>query len=241
MYSIEDLASAEKILLLLDGYRKLNLEDFGWADKDVIEGKMGRKFASDWKEVRQLLLKFARHAASQRQLLKLASYQNTLRQVGMGISSISMVLVASGAISGTFGYAWGRDIPKILGYAAWPLLIGLSVAMLGPPLIAWKISMALERMFDRKQDFVREADLTLKNACQKIIFGIVDYLKSGNLDDVTKKKSIIGYFKRRKKEKTERGERSFGVFHLDYAKIKVAKKPNLFRKYYMVTPVLDES
>jgi hypothetical protein len=241
IYSIEDLAAAKKILLLLDGYRKLNIEDFGWADKEVTQGKMGGGFASEWREIRKLLLKFARIAGSQRQLLKLANYQQGARQVGLIISSISMVLVSMGAISAMFGYAWGRNIPAILGYTVWPLLIGLTLTLFGPVFIARKISIALERMFERKRDFVQEADLTLKNVCQRIIYSIVEYLKSGKKEDVTRKKGIFEHFKRGNKEKTEKKKRLFAVFHLDYAKIQVVKKPYLFRKYYMVNPVLDEN
>ncbi len=215
-YRIEDLKAAKKILMLLDGYRRLNIEDFAWADKEVKEGKMGVKFSKDWKKIREVMLKFAREAGSQRRLLNLAALQQILIQAGLVISAITTLLVTLSMVAFLFHYEWAKLVPEILSYAFIPLAIGIVIMLAGPPLISRKISLELEKFFARKKDLVLKADPTLKDAAQKIINSISEAIKTGDLK-VKKKK-----------------DRELGLFNIDYDGIKIIKKPSLFRKYYVV-------
>ncbi|MEM0006722.1 MAG: hypothetical protein QXR89_00430 [Candidatus Bathyarchaeia archaeon] len=217
-YKIEDLKAAKKILMLVDGYRKLNIEDFAWADKEVKEGKMGVKFSKDWKEIREIMLKFAREAGSQRRLLNLAALQQILIQAGLVISAITTLLATLSMVAFLFHFEWARLVPEILSYALIPLAIGIVVMLAGPPLIARKISSELEKFFARKRDLVVKADPILKDAAQKIINGISEGIKNGDLK-VKKRKAY-----------------ELGLFNTDYDGIKIVKKPSFFRKYYIVLP-----
>ncbi len=217
-YKIEDLKAAKKILMLIDGYRRLNIEDFAWADKEIKEGKMGVKFSKDWKEIREVMLKFAREAGSQRRLLNLAALQQILIQAGLVISAITTLLTTLSIVAFLFHFEWAKLIPEILSYALIPLAIGIAVMLAGPPLISRKISSELEKFFARKKDFVVKADLKLKDTAQKIINSISEAIKNGDLK-----------VKKRK-------EYELGLFNVDYNGIKIVKKPSFFRKYYIVLP-----
>ena len=217
-YKIEDLKAAKKIHMLIDGYRRLNIEDFAWADKEIKEGKMGVKFSKDWKEIREVMLKFAREAGSQRRLLNLAALQQILIQAGLVISAITTLLTTLSIVAFLFHFEWAKLIPEILSYALIPLAIGIAVMLAGPPLISRKISSELEKFFARKKDFVVKADLKLKDTAQKIINSISEAIKNGDLK-----------VKKRK-------EYELGLFNVDYNGIKIVKKPSFFRKYYIVLP-----
>lgn len=217
-YKIEDLKTAKRILMLIDGYRRLNIEDFAWADKEVKEGKMGVKFSKDWKEIREIMLKFAREAGSQRHLLNLAALQQVLIQAGLVISAITTLIATLSMVAFLFHFEWARLVPEILSYAFIPLAIGIVVMLAGPPLISRKISSELEKFFTRKKDLVVKADPILKDASQKIINSISEAIKNGN-SKVKKRKDY-----------------ELGLFNIDYNGIKVIKKPSLFRKYYVVLP-----
>jgi len=218
LYKIEDLKTAKKILMLIDGYRKLNIEDFAWADKEVKQGKMGTIFSKEWREIREVLLKFAREAGSQRNLLNLAALQQILIQVGLVMSAITTLLATLSVVAFVFHFQWMKLIPEILSYAFIPLLIGIAVMLVGPPLISRRISSELERFFARKRDFVVKADLALKNVAQRIIYSISRAVENGDLK-----------VKRRK-------DCELGLFNIDYDGIQIIKKPSLFRKYYIVLP-----
>jgi hypothetical protein len=217
-YKIEDLKAAKKILMLIDGYRRLNIEDFEWADREVKEGKMGKRFSQDWKEIRELMLKFAREAGSQRHLLNLAALQQILLQVGLVVSAITTLLTTLSMMAFLFHLEWAKIIPEILTYALIPLIIGIAIMFAGPPLIARKITSELEKFYQKRKDFVSRADVVLKDAAQKIIYSIIQEIKNGNLE-IKKKK-----------------EYEFGLFNMDYKGVKIVKKPSLFRKYYIVIP-----
>lgn len=218
-YLIKDFSAAKKILMLIDGYRKLNFEDFKWADTVVKEGKMGKRFASEWRKTREILLKFAREAGSQTDLLNLAALQQILLQVGLIVSAITMLLSTLVAMSFAFHLEWAKGFQEIFVYAIIPLAIGLMATFLGPPLIARRISAKLERIFARKQDFVKKFDDELKCFAQKLIDSMIYSIKNGEIE-IKKKK-----------------EHELGLFNLDYKGIKVVKKPYFFRKYYIV--ILD--
>ncbi|NWF86764.1 hypothetical protein HXY32_02995 [Candidatus Bathyarchaeota archaeon] len=218
LYAIEDLKAAKKILMLLDGYRMLNLEDFEWADKEVKEGRMGKKFASEWKEIREILLKFAREAGSQKRLLNLAALQQILLQVGMIISAITTLLSTIGAMAFAFHLGWASFFPTVLGYAFIPLIIGLTIMFAGPPLVARKLASELEKFYERKQEFVKKANVALRIVVQKIIYSVIEAIKTGKVE-IKKKKDY-----------------EIGIFHLDYEGIKVVKNPSFLRKYYIVIP-----
>jgi len=218
LYKITDLKTAKKILMLIDGYRILNIEDFAWADKEVKEGKMGKRFSSDWKEIREVMLKFAREAGSQRHLLNLAALQQILLQFGLVISSITTLLTTLSMVAFLFHFEWAKMIPEILTYALIPLIIGIVIMFAGPPLIARKITSELEKFYQKRKDFVNMADVLLRNTAQKIIYSIIQEVKKGNLK-VKKKK-----------------EYELGLFNTDYKRVKIVKKPSLFRKYYIVVP-----
>jgi|GEM_PF-6823438 len=217
-YNIEDLRTAKKILMLIDGYRRLNIEDFAWADKEVKEGKMGLKFSKDWKEIRATMLKFAREAGSQKHLLNLAALQQILIQVGLVISAITTLLATLSMVAFLFHFEWAELVPKILSYAFIPLAIGIMIMLIGPPLISRKISSELEKFFARKKNLVINADLKLKDAAQKIIDSISEAIRNDKL--------------KIKKEK----DCELGLFNTDYDGIKIVKKPSIFRKYYIVIP-----
>ena len=217
-YAIKDLKTAKKILMLLDGYRKFNVEDFGWADQEVREGKMGRKFARDWKEIRRILLKFAQIPASEKRLLNLAALQQILLQLGIIMSSIAMLLMTLGILSFVFQLEWAMVIPKILQYITIPLVIGLALVLAGPPLIARKITSKVEKYYGRRSEFVEKSHARLKEAAQKIIYSIIEGIKNKEI----------------KVEKEK--EYEFGLFNIDYEGIKIVKEPSLFRKYYIVVP-----
>jgi hypothetical protein len=218
LYKIEDLKAAKKILMLIDGYRRLNIEDFAWADEEVKEGKMGAKFSRDWKEIREVMLKFAREAGSQRHLLNLAALQQILIQAGLVISAITTLLATLSMVAFVFHFEWAKLVPEILSYAFIPLIIGIAVMLAGPPIISRKISSELEKFFARKRDFVIKADLALKDTAQRIINSISQAIENGDLK-----------VKKRK-------ECELGLFNVDYNGIKIIKKPSLFRKYYVVLP-----
>jgi len=218
LYRIKDLKAAKKILMLIDGYRKLNIEDFEWADREVKDGKMGKRFSQDWKQIRELMLKFAREGGSQRHLLDLAALQQILLQVGLIASAITTLLTTLSMMAFVFHLEWAKIIPEILSYALIPLIIVITVMFAGPPLIARKISSELEKFYQKRKEFVNRADAVLKDAAQKIIYSIIQEIKNGNLE-VKKKK-----------------EYEFGIFNMDYKGIKVVKKPSFLRKYYIVIP-----
>lgn len=220
LYKIEDLKAAKKILMLIDGYRKLNIEDFEWADTEVKNGKMGKRFSQDWKEIRELMLKFAREAGSQGHLLNLAALQQILLQVGLVVSAITTLLTTLSMTAFLFHLEWAKIIPEILTYALIPLIIGIAIMFAGPPLIARKITSELEKFYQRRRDFVSKANLVLKDAAQKIIYSIIHEINKGSLE-VKKKK-----------------EYELGLFNTDYKGVKIVKKPSLFRKYYIVIPEL---
>lgn len=217
LYKIVDLKAAKKILMLIDGYRKLNIEDFEWADKEVKDGKMGKRFSQDWKEIRELMLKFAREAGSQRHLLNLAALQQILIQFGLVISAITTLLTTLSMVAFLFHLEWAKMVPEILTYALIPLIIGIVIMFAGPPLIARKITSELEKFYQRRKDFVSMADTMLRDVAQKIIYSIIQEIKNGNLE-VKKKKDY-----------------EFGLFNIDYKGVKIVKKPSLFRRYYIVT------
>ncbi|MEM3578102.1 MAG: hypothetical protein QXX51_06600 [Candidatus Bathyarchaeia archaeon] len=217
-YKITDLKTAKKVLMLIDGYRILNIEDFAWADKEVKEGKMGKRFSQDWKGVREVMLKFAREAGSQKHLLNLAALQQILLQFGLVISAITTLLTTLSMVAFLFHFEWAKMIPEILTYALIPLIIGIVIMVAGPPLIARKITSELEKFYEKRQDFVNMADALLKDAAQKIIYSIIQEVKNGNL------------------EVKKRKEYELGVFNTDYRGVKIVKKPSLFRKYYIVVP-----
>jgi ABC-type multidrug transport system fused ATPase/permease subunit len=218
LYKIVDLKAAKKILMLIDGYRKLNIEDFEWADKEVKDGKMGKRFSQDWKQIRELMLKFAREAGSQRHLLDLAALQQILLQVGLVVSAITTLLTTLSMMAFVFHLEWAKIIPEVLTYALIPLVIGIAIMFAGPPLIARKITSELERFYQKRKDLVSRADAVFKDAVQRIIDSIIQEIKNGNLE-VKKKK-----------------EYKFGLFNMDYKGVKIVKKPSLFRKYYIVIP-----
>lgn len=218
VYVIKDLKVFKKIILLLDGYRKLNIEDFQWADEEVSEGKLGNKFARDWKEVRKMMLKFARMAGSQRHLLNLAALQQILLQAGFVLSSITLLLMTLGIVSFIFQYKWAKLIPQILKYAAIPLIIGLTLIFAGPPLIARKITAELEEYYKKKPEFLKESNTKLKHVVQKMIYSLMEGIKNNKI------------------QVEKESEYEFGLFNIDYKGIRVVKKPGFFRKYYIVAP-----
>ncbi|MEM3479458.1 MAG: hypothetical protein QXV74_05395, partial [Candidatus Bathyarchaeia archaeon] len=145
---ITDLKVAKKILMLIDGYRILNIEDFAWADKEVKEGKMGKRFSQDWKGVREVMLKFAREAGSQKHLLNLAALQQILLQFGLVISAITTLLTTLSMVAFLFHFEWAKMIPEILTYSLIPLILGIVIMVAGPPLIARKITSELEKFYE---------------------------------------------------------------------------------------------
>jgi len=218
VYVIKDLKAFKKIIMLLDGYRKLNVEDFQWADEEVSDGKLGNKFARDWKEIRKTLLKFARIAGSQKRFLNLAALQQILFQIGFVLSAITVLLMTLGIVSFIFQYKWAKLIPQILKYLTIPLVIGLTLILAGPPLIARKLTAELEKYYKRKAEFLKESNIKLKKMVQKMIYSLIFAIKNNKIQV--------------KKEK----DYEFGLFNIDYEGIKIVKEPSFFRKYYIVTP-----
>jgi len=218
VYVIKDLKAFKKIIMLLDGYRKLNVEDFQWADEEVSDGKLGNKFARDWKEIRKTLLKFARIAGSQKRFLNLAALQQILFQIGFVLSAITVLLMTLGIVSFIFQYKWAKLIPQILKYLTIPLVIGLTLILVGPPLIARKLTAELEKYYKRKAEFLKESNIKLKKMVQKMIYSLIFAIKNNKIQV--------------KKEK----DYEFGLFNVDYEGIKIVKEPSFFRKYYIVTP-----
>ncbi len=218
VYVIKDLKAFKKIIMLLDGYRKLNVEDFQWADEEVSDGKLGNKFARDWKEIRKTLLKFARIAGSQKRFLNLAALQQILFQIGFVLSAITVLLMTLGIVSFIFQYKWAKLIPQILKYLTIPLVIGLTLILAGPPLIARKLTAELEKYYKRKAEFLKESNIKLKKMVQKMIYSLIFAIKNNKIQV--------------KKEK----DYEFGLFNVDYEGIKIVKEPSFFRKYYIVTP-----
>jgi hypothetical protein len=220
-YAIRDLKMAKKILLLLDGYRAFDFEDFEWADRGVKEGKMGKRFEQEWREIREILLKLAREAGSKREFLKLALLQQALFFGGYIVSTICTLLSVIGAISFMFIPEWKEIFMKILTYAFVPLIISLILTLIGPPLIAKKITRGLEKHFEKKRRLVKNVDIQLQNIAQKIIYSIAYGIKSGRI-------------------KIKSKDYELGVFHVDYDGIRILKRPSLFRRYYIVIPNLEK-
>jgi len=218
VYVIKDLKAFKKIIMLLDGYRKLNVEDFQWADEEVSDGKLGNKFARDWKEIRKILLKFARIAGSQKRFLNLAALQQILFQMGFVLSAITVLLMTLGIVSFIFQYKWAKLIPQILKYLTIPLVIGLTLILAGPPLIARKLTVELEKYYKRKAEFLKESNIKLKKMVQKMIYSLIFAIKNNKIQ-VEKEKDY-----------------EFGLFNIDYDGIKIVKEPSFFRKYYIVRP-----
>ncbi len=214
-YKINDLKVAKKILMLIDGYRKFNIEDFEWADKEVREKKMGIRFMSDWKIIREVMLKFAIEAGSQRHLLKLAALQQLLIQIGLVISSITTILATSVALSRLFRFQWADFIFNIFSYAIIPLIIAMLITFISPPIIARKISLKLEDYYYKKSEFVNRANRLLFRVAQNIIYSIAENIRTGGSKTKGKKDYEIW------------------LFNVDYKGIKVKKKPFLFRGYYV--------
>lgn len=214
-YKISDLKTAKKILMLIDGYRKFNIEDFEWADKEVREKKMGMRFMSDWKIIREVMLKFAVEAGSQRHLLKLAAIQQLFIQIGLVISSVAMILATSVAVSRLFRFEWADLIFNIFSYAIIPLVVAMLITFITPPIIARKISIKLEDYYHKKSEFVNRADRLLFRVAQNIINSIAENIRTGRLETKRKKDYEIW------------------LFNVDYKGIKVKKKPFLFRGYYV--------
>lgn len=216
-YRINDLKVAKKILMLIDGYRKFNIEDFEWADKEVREKKMGVRFMSEWKKIREIMLKFAIEAGSQKHLLKLAATQQLFIQIGLVISSITMILATSVALSRLFRFEWADFIFNIFSYAIIPLIIVTLITFIIPPIIARKISFKLEEYYHKKSEFVNTANKLLFRVAQNIIYSIAESIKMGRLEAKRKKDYEVW------------------LFNVDYKGIKVKKKPFLFRSYYVAT------
>jgi hypothetical protein len=214
-YKIKDLKVAKKILMLIDGYRKFNIEDFEWADKEVKEKKMGMRFISDWEKIRKIMLKFAIEAGSQRHLLKLAAIQQLFIQIGLVISSIITILATSVALGHFFHFKWADTVFTIFSYALVPLIILMLITFIIPPIIARKISIKLENYYRRKPEFINRADKLLFCVAQNIIYSIAESIKTGRLTSKRKKDFEVW------------------LFNVDYKGIKVKKKPFLFRGYYV--------
>lgn len=216
-YEIRNLKTAKKILMLIDGYRKFNVEDFEWADREVKEKKMGLRFIMDWRKIREIMFKFAREAGSQKHLLKLAALQQLFIQFGLIITAVTTLLAALVAFSSFFRFEWTGIISQVFSYMLVPLIIGILITFIGPPFIGRKISIELEQYYRKKSEFVKEADKLLASVAQNIIYSIAECIRTGKVEAKNKKDYEVW------------------LFNSDYNGIRVMKKPFLFRKYYVAT------
>ncbi len=253
LYNVKDVETLKDIIFLLDGYRVHHYEELGWADKAIKTGEMGYKFKQDWKDTRKILTGMAEVPKSLTYLLKLAKVQMLLRFVALVLSSVTMLVIGL-----TFFFSWGKNpsgmawVLSILRYLGIPLVIGFVLSFVGPPLIARKIYRELDDYRDEHSEKFERYNRILKATIQKLIYSLTISLKNRGLKSEEEKplgllvsmdqayKGFIRWILRRPKKETIEYEFEFELFNLDYAGVKVVKKPGLLRKYSIVAPKISK-
>ena len=222
-YRINDLKSVKRAIFILDSYRALTTEDFRELEKDVRDGKLGKGFESEWREIKKTLRRMAKIPKSQKRLLNLAALQQILINLGitLGMFSLTIMIIGILAMIGR----WTKFIPlinQILRYIGIPLLIVLVIIFIGPPLIARKLSDRLEEYYRKRKQIFKEELEYLKNVVQRLIYGLRDFVLQN-------------------KEKLKAKQIEFYLYNTDYNGIMVIKQPARLRPYYTAIPIKAES
>lgn len=218
-YKVNDLKSAKRAIFILDSYRALTTEDFRELEKDVKEGKLGKGFESEWREIKKILRRMAKIPKSQKRLLDLAALQQTLINLGLTLGMFSLTLMVFGVLA-IIG-RWTKFIPivnQIFRYIGIPLLIVLVIIFIGPPLIARKLSDKLEEFYRKRKQVFKEELEYLKNIIQRLIYGLRDYVLQN-------------------KDKLKAKQIEFYLYNTDYDGIIIVKQPARLRPYYTAIPV----
>lgn len=251
LYNVKDVETLKDIIFLLDGYRVHHYEELGWADRAIKVGEMGYKFKQDWKNIRKILTGMAEVPKSLMYLFKLAKVQMLLRFISLVLSSVTMLVIGL-----TFFFYWGKNptgtawVMFILRYLGIPLVIGFVLSFIGPPLIARKIYRKLDEYREERPEKFERYNRILRTTIQKLIYSLTESLKNRGLESEEEKsldllasmdqayKGFIRWILRRPKKETI--EYKFDLFNLDYAGVKVVKKPFLVRKYCIVAPKISK-
>lgn len=208
-----DIKRFASLIILLDGYRVNRFEDLKWVDRAAGEGKFGRKFASQWDEVRKILCKMAAIPGYMSHLTKWVTIQTYLLLIGSIFSvTVSVLFVGVFLSYMTWKVVW---LQKMLLYISVPAVIGMAAAFLGRPLISYKVAKEVDRYCADHPEKFGPLRLQVKDIVQKLISDFSKYIQIAGKD---------------------LNEHRIALYNVDYAGIKVVKKPTRFSKYYFVRP-----
>lgn len=239
-YDVKNADLFTNVTFLLDAYRVYHPEEYGWIEKAIEEGRMGKRFKEDWKEIRKNLNKIARIPKKLEYLLRWANIQSGLKLIGLLATTLGMGVIMTSFLGIYFRHPFFSGLFSVMvDYAAIPLLLLFTIGFLGPIYMGRRISKARMAYFREREKYYREIDQRLKSYTQKMIDSLAEhYRREGiigveSLSRPAKRSRLLTFLKGKEEEQNAKPE--LFLFNTDYKGIKVVRKPTFWRKHYIVT------
>lgn len=202
-----DLKTLRDLIITLDGYRVHHYEDTESLDRAIKEGKLGRRFVKEWKEIRPNLMKMASMVASLPNVMTLIKTRDAINFISMIFLTIAFALVITRMLT-----KFSLGLVELVFPSA---LILLFTSIISRFLINRKIGLEIEAYYAKHPEKFGVERLRLKGTIQKLL-------------------NILSNRIRRLGE--DPNNCVMKLYNFDYKKIKVIGGTSRLRKYYTVVP-----
>jgi len=210
-----DLSALRDLIEVLDWYRVYNFTEIKFLDKAVKEGRLGRGFMEEWREIRKTLKQMAGSAASIPGVIRLIKIREAIGFTSMLLITVAFVLLIAQIALKVSPFGLFGDIVFLCAFA---LLI---VSFISRFLINRKIGLKIEAYYAEHHEDFKDHRLRLRKTIQDLLVRLSNYVKR------------IGEDENRYKIR---------LYNVDYKRITVIQEPDRWRKYYVVVPEpLDNS
>jgi len=210
-----DLNALRDLIEVLDGYRVYIYTDVEFIDKAVKEGKLGKGFMEEWREIRKTLKEMASSAASIPNVIKFMKIRETIGFISMLLITTAFVLLIIQIALKVSPFGLFGDL---IFSSAFILLIASIISRF---LINRKIGLKIEAYYAEHHENFKDQRLRLRKITQDLLVRLSNYIKRFSEDE---------------------NKYQIRLYNVDYKRITVIQEPDRWRKYYVAVPsLLDHS
>jgi hypothetical protein len=194
------------LITVLDGYRIYRCASFDSIEKDIKNKKIKGAICNEWKSIKHALYKMAELPTSLPNVIMLMKAREFTTLISMIYISISLALV--------FADLMGLSLMPggIGGYISLSAVFIMLLSFIVRITLNYRVALEINKYYKNHPKKFDRLKIRLKTIVQKLIDDLTIQVKHTN-----KKIEIT-------------------LYNVDYHGIKIIKKPNLWRKYYVVVP-----
>jgi len=207
-----DVKLLKSVIYVLDAYRVHRYLDLEKYDKEIREGKLGRRFAEKWKkDIHPTLLKMAKLPFKIPGVQKLLQLRLLFKLIKSFCFTLALLFFADAVFQVFSTYSL---ISKHSAILAPILFLMVAVSGVSEVLTVRKISMVIDSYYKTHPKKFGLITSRLRDVVQGLIYGLSMFYKKYDTPD--------------------NDDKRIELYNIDYKGIKILKKPKLIRKYYEV-------